>query len=186
MDHRCVSRSRFWGTPLPIWVSEDGEERVVVSSIAQLEELTGEKVNDALHAGCLSLQPVVVSALSRASQGTLTRRSECWTFVLFWFWVVCMITSAFWGGQVTDLHRHFIDHLTIPSREGRGVLRRVDEVFDCWFESGSMPYAQLHYPFENTKFFEENFPADFVAEGALTSPKALLVVYVFFFMLSLL
>jgi len=67
--------------------------------------------------------------------------------------------------QVTDLHRHFIDHLTIPSRKGKGVLRRVDEVFDCWFESGSMPYAQLHYPFENTKFFEENFPADFVAEG---------------------
>ena len=73
--------------------------------------------------------------------------------------------------QVTDLHRHFIDHLTIPSREGKGLLRRVDEVFDCWFESGSMPYAQLHYPFENTKFFEENFPADFVAEGAILSPK---------------
>lgn len=83
---------------------------------------------------------------------------------------------------MTDLHRHFIDHLTILSREGRGVLRRVDEVFDCWFESGSMPYAQLHYPFENTKFFEENFPADFVAEGALTSPKALLVVIMFIFM----
>jgi tRNA synthetases class I (I, L, M and V) len=51
--------------------------------------------------------------------------------------------------QVTDLHRESIDHITIPSREGRGVLRRIDEVFDCWFESGSMPYAQLHYPFEN-------------------------------------
>ena len=69
--------------------------------------------------------------------------------------------------QVTDLHRHFIDHLTIPSAKGKGVLRRVDEVFDCWFESGSMPYAQLHYPFENQAFFEANFPADFVAEGAL-------------------
>jgi len=67
--------------------------------------------------------------------------------------------------QVTDLHRHFIDHLTIPSQQGKGVLRRVDEVFDCWFESGSMPYAQLHYPFENKEFFEGNFPADFVAEG---------------------
>ena len=70
-----------------------------------------------------------------------------------------------WCVQVTDLHRHLIDHLTIPSRQGKGVLRRVDEVFDCWFESGSMPYAQLHYPFENKEFFEGNFPADFVAEG---------------------
>lgn len=66
---------------------------------------------------------------------------------------------------MTDLHRHLIDHLTIPSRQGKGVLKRVDEVFDCWFESGSMPYAQLHYPFENKEFFESNFPADFVAEG---------------------
>jgi hypothetical protein len=60
---------------------------------------------------------------------------------------------------VTDLHRHFIDHLTIPSQQGKGLLRRVDEVFDCWFESGSMPYGQLHYPFENKELFEANFPA---------------------------
>lgn len=58
-----------------------------------------------------------------------------------------------------------IDSLTIPSRCGKGVLRRVTEVFDCWFESGSMPYAQVHYPFENKKEFEESFPADFIAEG---------------------
>ena len=69
--------------------------------------------------------------------------------------------------QVTDLHRHFIDHITIPSKQGKGDLRRVEEVFDCWFESGSMPYGQLHYPFENKEFFESNFPADFVAEGTL-------------------
>ena len=67
--------------------------------------------------------------------------------------------------QVSDLHRHFIDELTIPSKQGKGNLRRVDEVFDCWFESGSMPYAQVHYPFENRSLFESNFPADFIAEG---------------------
>ena len=70
--------------------------------------------------------------------------------------------------QATDLHRHFIDHLTIPSQRGGPPLKRIDEVFDCWFESGSMPYAQLHYPFENRAFFEANFPADFVAEGGGT------------------
>eukprot|EP00884_Botryococcus_braunii_P014843 jgi/Botrbrau1/2335/Bobra.39_1s0024.1 len=107
----AVSRTRFWGTPLPIWTSEDGKEIVVVGSIEELERLTGEKA------------------------------------------------------QVTDLHRHFIDHLTIPSPSGGAPLRRVDDVFDCWFESGSMPYGQLHYPFENADFFEGNFPADFVAEG---------------------
>ena len=67
--------------------------------------------------------------------------------------------------QVTDLHRESIDHLTIPSKQGKGVLRRVEEVFDCWFESGSMPYAQQHYPFENKAKFEGGFPADFIAEG---------------------
>ncbi|PNW71377.1 hypothetical protein CHLRE_16g651750v5 [Chlamydomonas reinhardtii] len=106
----AVSRSRFWGTPIPIWASEDGEEIVVIGSKEELERRTGEKV--------------------------------------------------------TDLHRHFIDHLTIPSsRPGQPPLKRVDDVFDCWFESGSMPYGQLHYPFENKELFENNFPADFVAEG---------------------
>lgn len=60
---------------------------------------------------------------------------------------------------------HSIDHLTIPSKQGKGVLRRIEEVFDCWFESGSMPYAQKHYPFENKEMFEQTFPADFIAEG---------------------
>ncbi|PWV14838.1 putative isoleucyl-tRNA synthetase [Trypanosoma cruzi] len=107
-----LSRNRYWGTPLPIWHSEDWEEMVCVGSVRELEELSG-------------------------------------------------VTG------ITDIHRQFVDNITIPSkRPGMPPLRRVEEVFDCWFESGSMPYAQSHYPFENQKDFETHrFPADFVAEG---------------------
>ena len=69
------------------------------------------------------------------------------------------------GEKVDDIHKHFVDNLTIPSSSGNGELTRVSEVLDCWFESGSMPYAQNHYPFENKKWFEANYPADFIAEG---------------------
>eukprot|EP00117_Sycon_ciliatum_P023564 scpid24302/ scgid20002/ Isoleucine--tRNA ligase, cytoplasmic; Isoleucyl-tRNA synthetase len=69
------------------------------------------------------------------------------------------------GVRIKDLHRESVDDITIPSKTGNGVLRRIAPVFDCWFESGSMPYAQCHYPFENKKTFEESFPADFIAEG---------------------
>lgn len=70
------------------------------------------------------------------------------------------------GKKITDIHRESIDNLEIPSRiPGRPALKRVSEVFDCWFESGSMPYAQQHFPFDNVKEFEECFPADFIAEG---------------------
>lgn len=102
----AISRNRYWGTPIPIWRSEEGDLHIV-GSIAELESLTGETIN--------------------------------------------------------DLHRHFIDHLTFE-KDGK-TYKRISEVFDCWFESGSMPYAQSHYPFENEVLFEKNFPADFIAEG---------------------
>ncbi len=102
----AISRNRYWGTPIPIWASEDGDYHVM-SSIEELEKLTGKKTE--------------------------------------------------------DIHRHLIDDLTF-TKDGK-TYKRIPEVFDCWFESGSMPYAQNHFPFENEEETLNAFPADFIAEG---------------------
>ena len=68
--------------------------------------------------------------------------------------------------HIDDLHKHFVDKVTFPCEKCGEEMKRVEEVFDCWFESGSMPYGQMHYPFENKEKFEKQFPADFIAEGA--------------------
>ena len=102
----AISRNRYWGTPIPLWRSQDGDI-IIISSVEELEKRTGKTVK--------------------------------------------------------DLHRHHIDTLTFE--ENGKVYTRVSEVFDCWFESGSMPYAQNHYPFENEKETIDAFPADFIAEG---------------------
>ena len=105
----AISRNRFWGAPIPVWQCEKCEDRRVLGSIAELQDLSGV-------------------------------------------------------AEITDLHNHFIDEITIPCESCGGVMRRIPDVLDCWFESGSMPYAQIHYPFENKDWFNENFPADFIVE----------------------
>ncbi len=113
-----LSRSRYWGVPLPIWRTEDGEEETAIGSIAELTEAIN-KANAALH----------------LEQST-----------------------------PDDLHRPYIDQVILVSPTGRAMHRELD-LIDVWFDSGSMPFAQWHFPFENVEEFARNYPADFIAEG---------------------
>lgn len=105
----AISRNRYWGNPIPVWICESCGEMHCVGSRQELEELSGEKLE--------------------------------------------------------DLHSHFVDHITFSCSKCDGIMKRTPEVLDCWFESGSMPYGQQHYPFENREKFDTNFPADFISEG---------------------
>ncbi|TBR20085.1 MAG: isoleucine--tRNA ligase [Chitinophagaceae bacterium] len=124
-----LSRSRFWGTPLPIWKTEDGEEQKCIGSI---EELKNE-IKKSIEAGLMKVEG------GKDIETTIQH-------------------------LVSDLHKPFVDDIVLQSDSGKS-MKRVADLIDVWFDSGSMPYAQLHFPFENKEEFKKSFPADFIAEG---------------------
>lgn len=128
-----LSRSRFWGIPLPIWISENGSEQICIGSLEQLKS----EIEKSIEAGFMKKNP-----LNDFNPGDMSDKNY----------------SSF------DLHRPHVDYIILCSPSGMPMKRELD-LIDVWFDSGSMPYAQLHYPFENKETFENSFPADFIAEG---------------------
>lgn len=130
-----LSRSRYWGTPLPIWVSEDGSEQKCIGSVAELIE----EIEKSVKAGFMQENPYKEFVPGENSKENYDR---------------------------IDLHRPYVDNIILVSSKGEKMLREKD-LIDVWFDSGAMPYAQLHYPFEHQADIEEHrrFPADFIAEG---------------------
>jgi len=128
-----LSRSRFWGTPLPIWRTEDGLTEVCIGSVAQLYD----ECEKAVKAGTMKVNP-----LAKYKAGEMTSDNY----------------------RSFDLHRPFVDDIVLVSDDGRPMYREPD-LIDVWFDSGAMPYAQYHYPFEQGESLHNYFPADFIAEG---------------------
>ncbi len=128
-----LSRSRFWGIPLPIWATEDRSEMICIGSVAELKAEAAK----AVQAGFMAENPLEAFVENDFSQENYNR---------------------------FDLHRPYVDRITLVSPSGK-PMKRESDLIDVWFDSGSMPYAQLHYPFENKEKFQQRFPADFIAEG---------------------
>ncbi len=128
-----LSRSRFWGIPLPIWVSEDRKEEVCIGSAEELKTA----IDQSVAAGLMEENP-----LANFVPGDMSKENY----------------------QTFDFHKPYADKIVLVSPTGKPMYREPD-LIDVWFDSGSMPYAQFHYPFENKEHFDEKFPADFIAEG---------------------
>ncbi|MBI9036112.1 MAG: isoleucine--tRNA ligase, partial [Bacteroidales bacterium] len=128
-----LSRSRYWGVPLPIWTTEDRNEQICVGSA----ELMKSEIEKSIAAGFMTENP-----MAEYQPGDMSKENY----------------------ERFDLHRPYADNIILVSASGQKMFREPD-LIDVWFDSGAMPYAQLHYPFENKEFFETNFPADFIAEG---------------------
>ncbi len=128
-----LSRSRYWGIPLPIWSTEDGTERRIFGSVAELKAACDEAVEK----GMMKEHPFQSFRLEDMSEENYAQ---------------------------VDLHRHVVDKIVLVSKSGQPMRREAD-LIDVWFDSGSMPYAQWHYPFENKEQLAQLHPADFIAEG---------------------
>lgn len=130
-----LSRSRYWGIPIPIWSTEDGDERVCISSVEQLKA----ECDKAVSAGLMPANPLEAFKPNNFSKENY--------------------------GQI-DLHKNYVDEITLVSPSGK-PMKRESDLIDVWFDSGAMPYAQWHYPFENKELIDNNksYPADFIAEG---------------------
>lgn len=128
-----LSRSRFWGIPLPIWMSEDKKEIICIGSVEELKK----EIEKSIAAGIMT-----ENQLSEFEPGNMSKENY----------------------EKIDLHKPYIDRIILVSDSGKPMHREPD-LIDVWFDSGSMPYAQWHYPFENKEIFEKSFPADFIAEG---------------------
>ena len=132
-----LSRSRYWGTPLPIWRTEDGKEEICISSYSELSD----KIDDAVKAGVMKSNPL-------KDKGFVPGDNSHENY------------------DKIDLHRPYVDDIILVSDSGKPMKRETD-LIDVWFDSGAMPYAQIHYPFENKELLDskEVYPADFIAEG---------------------
>ncbi len=128
-----LSRSRYWGIPLPIWREQDGTEEIMVNSIEKLYN----EIEKSIKYGFMEKNPY-----SEFKVNDFTAENY----------------------NKIDIHRPYVDNIVLVSSNGKPMHREKD-LIDVWFDSGSMPYAQYHYPFENKEFFDENFPADLIAEG---------------------